>query len=54
MPAGTLESNNIDLTINLDKSYNDLEQLKQLPVKKDKNNVVRLSDISNIEFEAGI
>ena len=50
LPAGTLESNNIDLTINLDKSYNDLEQLKQLPIKKDKNNVVRIGDISNIEF----
>tara|TARA_B100000470_G_scaffold212535_1_gene192294 strand:+ start:1181 stop:4291 length:3111 start_codon:yes stop_codon:yes gene_type:complete len=50
LPAGTLESNNIDLTINLDKSYNDLKQLKQLPIKKDKNNVVRLGDISNIEF----
>ena len=34
LPAGTLESNNIDLTINLDKSYNDLEKLKQLPIKK--------------------
>ncbi len=50
LPAGTLESNNIDLTINLDKSYDDLEKLKQLPIKKDKNNLVRLSDISNIEF----
>jgi len=50
LPAGTLESNNIDLTINLDKSYNDLKQLKQLPIKKDKNNLVRLGDISNIEF----
>jgi len=50
LPAGTLESNNIDLTINLDKSYNDLEKLKQLPIKKGKNNLVRLSDISNIEF----
>ncbi len=50
LPAGTLESNNIDLTINLDKSYDDLEKLKQLPIKKGKNNLVRLSDISNIEF----
>ena len=50
LPAGTLESNNIDLTINLDKSYDDLEKLKQLPIKKGKNNIVRLSDISNIEF----
>ena len=50
LPAGTLEASNIDLTINLDKSYNDLEQLKQLPIKKDKDNLVRLSDVANIEF----
>jgi len=50
LPAGTLESNNIDLTINLDKSYNDLEKLKQLPIKKSKDNLVRLADVANIEF----
>ena len=50
LPAGTLESNNIDLTINLDKSYNDLEKLKQLPIKKGKDNLVRLADVANIEF----
>ena len=50
LPAGSLEANNIDLTINLDKSYNDLEKLKQLPITKDKNNPIRLSDIANIEF----
>ncbi len=50
LPAGTLEANNIDLTINIDKSYNDLEKLKQLPVKKGKNNLVRLSDIAELEF----
>tara|TARA_Y100000590_G_scaffold151491_1_gene174061 strand:+ start:2137 stop:5247 length:3111 start_codon:yes stop_codon:yes gene_type:complete len=50
LPAGTLEANNIDLTINLDKSYNDLEKLNQLPIKKGINNVVRLSDVANIEF----
>ena len=50
LPAGTLESNNIDLTINLNKSYNDLEKLKQLPIKKNKNNLVTLSDVANIEF----
>ena len=50
LPAGTLEASNIDLTINLDKSYNDLEKLKQLPLKKGKDNVVRLSDVANIEF----
>jgi len=50
LPAGTLESNNIDLTINIDKSYNDLEKLKQLPIKKGKDNLVRLADIANIEY----
>ncbi len=50
LPAGTLEASNIDLTINLDKSYNDLDKLKQLPIKKDKNNAVRLADVANIEF----
>ncbi len=50
LPAGTLESNNIDLTINLDKSYNDLEKLKQLPIRKTKGNLVRLEDVANIEF----
>jgi len=50
LPAGTLEAGNIDLTINLEKSYNYLEKLKQLPIIKGKNNPVRLSDIANIEF----
>jgi len=50
LPAGTLEANNIDLTINIDKSYNDLEKLKQLPIRKSKDNLVRLSDIGKIEF----
>ena len=50
LPAGTLEANNIDLTINIDKSYNDLETLKQLPIKKGKDNLVRLSDIAVLEF----
>ena len=50
LPTGTLEANNIDLTLNLDKSYNNIDKLKQLPIKKNKSNIVRLSDISNIEF----
>tara|TARA_Y100000590_G_scaffold22298_1_gene25799 strand:- start:4793 stop:7915 length:3123 start_codon:yes stop_codon:yes gene_type:complete len=50
LPAGTLEANNIDLTLNLDKSYNNIDKLKQLPIKKNKSSIVRLSDISNIEF----
>ena len=50
LPAGTLEANNIDLTLNLDKSYANINQLKNLPVKKNKNNIVRLSDVANIEL----
>ncbi len=50
LPAGTLESNNIDLTINLDKSYDDIGKLKKLPLKKNKDNLVQLSDIAEIEF----
>jgi len=50
LPAGTLEANNIDLTLNLDKSYDNINKLKELPVKKEKNNIVKLSDIANIEF----
>ncbi len=50
LPAGTLEANNIDLTLNLDKSYNDIDSIKQLPIKKTGNQVILLSDVANIEF----
>ena len=50
LPAGTLEANNIDLTINLDKSYDGIDKLKQLPIKKIKNSIIRLSDVANVEF----
>ena len=50
LPAGTLEANNIDLTLNLDKSYDDIDVLKQLPIKKIKNSITRLSDVANVEF----
>ena len=50
LPAGTLEADNIDLTLNLDKSYNDINSIKQLPIKKTGNKVTLLSDVANIEF----
>ena len=50
LPAGTLEANNVDLTLNLDKSYNNIETIKQLPVKKSANKIILLSDVANIEF----
>ena len=52
LPAGTLEADNIDLTLNLDKSYNQIEKLRELPVKITKNNVIRLSDIAEVRFGA--
>jgi HAE1 family hydrophobic/amphiphilic exporter-1/multidrug efflux pump len=50
LPAGTLEADNIDLTLNLDKSYNDINSIKQLPIKKTGNKIILLSDVANIEF----
>ena len=50
LPAGTLEANNIDLTLNLNKSYNDINSIKQLPIKKNGNKVILLSDVANVEF----
>ena len=50
LPAGTLEADNIDLTLNLDKTYDDIDTIKQLPIKKTSNKVILLSDIANIEF----
>ena len=50
LPAGTLEADNIDLTLNLDKSYDDINTIKQLPIKKSDNKIILLSDVSNIEF----
>ena len=50
LPAGTLEANNIDLTLNLNKTNSNIDKLKELPVKKIKNSIVRLSDVANIEF----
>ena len=50
LPAGTLEANNIDLTINLDKAYKNISTIKQLPIKKVKNSVIRLENIAHLEF----
>ena len=50
LPAGSLEATNIDLTINLDKAYKDLSSIRQLPIKKIKNNVVRLENIANVKY----
>mgnify|MGYP003311647889 FL=1 len=50
LPAGTLEATNVDLTLNLDKSYTTIDELKSLPIKKNKDNVVKLSDVAEVKF----
>ena len=50
LPAGSLEAGNIDFTINLDKAYKDLSSIKQLPIKKIKNSVIRLENIAEIKY----
>ena len=50
LPAGTLEADNRDLTLNIDKSYTNIETIKSLPIKKVKNKVILLSDVANVEF----
>jgi len=50
LPAGSLEAANIDLTINLDKAYKDLYSIKQLPIKKIKNSVIRLENIAEVKY----
>ena len=50
LPAGTLEAENIDLTINLDKSYKDINSIKRIPIKKTKNSIIRLENIAKLEF----
>ena len=48
LPAGTLEADNIDLTLNLDKTYNDIDSIKQLPIKKTDNKVILLLSLIHI------
>src|SRR5210317_1469121 len=50
LPAGTLEANNKDLTLNIDKSYTSIDTIKQLPLQKNKEKIIILSDVANVEF----
>ncbi len=50
LPAGTLEANNKDLTLNIDKSYSNINTIKQLPLKKNKDKIIILSDVANVEL----
>ena len=38
------------MTLNIDKSYSNIDTIKQLPLRKNKDKVVILSDVANVEF----
>mgnify|MGYP003331101157 CR=1 FL=1 len=48
--AASMSILNKDLTLNIDKSYSNIATIKQLPLKKNKEKVIILSDVANIEF----
>src|SRR5210317_122264 len=50
LPAGTLEADNKDLNLNIDKSYTSVESIKQLPIKKNSQKIILLSDVAVVEF----
>ncbi len=50
LPAGTFEADNKDLNLNIDKSYTTVESIKQLPIKKNGQKIVLLSDVAVVEF----
>ena len=52
-PAGRIESKDIDLTIKLDKAYQNLKNYKKLPLKRAKDgSVITLEDVARIEVGA--
>ena len=52
-PAGRIESKDIDLTIKLDKAYEDVDNYKNLPLKRaNDGSIITLSDVSRIELGA--
>ena len=50
IPAGTIESNNVDLTLDLGKTYKDIESIKKLPVKKIKGKTITLGDLGEVKY----
>ena len=52
-PAGRIESKDIDLTIKLDKAYQNLKNYKKLPLKRAKDgSIITLEDVARIEVGA--
>ena len=50
IPAGTIESNNVDLTLDLGKAYKDINSIKQLPIKKINSKTITLGDLGEIKY----
>ena len=51
LPAGRLESKRIDLNIKLDKNYKNVEDFKNLPIKRTRDgSLVRLKDVARVEL----
>ena len=51
--AGRIESKDIDLTIKLDKAYEEVDNYKNLPLKRaNDGSIITLSDVSRIELGA--
>ena len=52
-PAGRIESRDVDLTIKLDKAYQNLESYKSMPLKRAKDgSVITLNDVARVELGA--
>ncbi len=52
-PAGRIESKDIDLTIKLNKAYQNLENYKRLPLKRALDgSIITLDDVSRVELGA--
>ena len=52
-PAGRIESKDIDLTIKLNKAYQDLDSYKKLPLKRAKDgSIITLEDVARVEIGA--
>ena len=50
IPAGTIESSNVDLTLDLRKIYKDIDSIKQLPIKTINGKVVTLGDLGEVKY----
>ena len=50
VPAGTIEANNVDLTLDLGKTYTDINSIKKLPIKKIKGKTITLGDLGEVKY----